>query len=199
MSSHMNRLFDRGSRETKMRHTLKHFFSLQENYWGLLSDMKSWFARWNTLRAGQALNPELPSLVEHNGETRRAAETGYGDWFALAERAVNEAEQAGQVFAEADKPGSFILVGSAGLVVIASQEGAQLALHTSYRCVPAWRQRLKQQPGSTAAWEAAALAKVDNKVAAISDRTAVRRALRRALDVLETAAAPVLPPRESES
>ena len=196
----MSRLFDRGSRASKMRHTLKHFFSLRENYWELVPDLQSWFARWNTLRAGQALNPELPSQIEQSAETRQAAESGYRDWFGLAERAVSEAEQERRVFAEGDTPGGVILVGGAGLMVIAMQEGARLVLRTSYRCVPTWSQRLKQQPGSTLAWEAAALVRADKKVADVSARTAVRRALRRALDVLEMEAlsAPSMSPGESE-
>lgn len=195
----MSSLLDHGSRATKVKHTLKHYFSLKESYFQLITDPPSWFEHWNTLRAGQALDPEVPERVDQSEPTRLAADAGYREWFALAQNTVEAAQASGRIYNQCERGDTGqLFVGRAGLITVVQPTTTGLSLITSYRVVPSWQQRRMQTPGSTQAWEVAALARVDKKMTDGAERAAVRRALRRALDELEMAPAASPEPSSGE-
>lgn len=172
-------LRDNSSRPKQVRHVLKHFYRTAERYWDLTKDLSDWLTRWTQLQAADALDPDRPWQAEQTPLTRQAVDSGYAQWFELADRAVSEASRTGHVFPLAE-PGKRIFVGLGGILVIATGSTTEHILLTSYRPVPSWSKRSRQPAGSSEIWEATAWHRVESKVPGVVARTAVRRAQRRA-------------------
>lgn len=163
-------LYDNSSREKQVRHVLKHFFCVAERYWDLTGDLASWLARWRILQAADALDPNRTERVERALSSRQAVDSGFTEWFGLAERGLREGQQAGQDF-PLEEPGKRIFVGVGGLLIVVLERGNDEILLSSYRAVPSWARRSREPVGSASVWEEEAF---------IMARTAVRRAARRA-------------------
>ncbi len=163
-------LRDNSTREKRVRHVLKHFFCVAERYWDLTGDLESWLARWRLLQAADALDPYRTEQVEQVLSSRQAVDSGFTEWFGLAQQGLREGQLAGQDF-PLEEPGKRIYVGLGGLLIVVLELGNDEILLSSYRAVPSWGRRSREPAGSASVWEEEAL---------IRARTAVRRATRRA-------------------